>query len=157
MELRNVTFSTSQIAKLTGVHEKTIANYCRWNHISCIRSSDTGNYHISGAQFMEFLYTHPTLLSYTKKTSHGAIVDYILKTLSTRERVYAATDVAEMFQVTKQTIWNWVNRGYLVPFSYEKFGMRNPTFRERDLKQLVDNVPRLRIFYTGYNRRKKVS
>lgn len=155
IDLTYVNYSTTQVASIVGVHPKTIVNYCRNGRLKAYQSVKGGSYTIAGKDFLKFIYKTPSFIPYMRKYAKSLEVRAMLGYIDTLPKVYTLKEVCDIFKIKPSTLLLWVRIDYIKPFSYESGTQYSPTFRDKEIKDMVNRVPRLRKKYTDYNRRTK--
>lgn len=147
MNLKEVILSPRKCAEYIDVNPETITRMCRLGHIKAHQYSRKSNWHITAYNFAEFLYKNPKYADHYRGKSLGEcatfIKEHIFLEIDGRPILYSGGDIMRLFDVTTQSVHNWVNGGILVPIG--KTSYRTYLF---STESIIEGIKKSRYLFT---------
>lgn len=119
MNLQETILSTRKCAEYIDVTQQTINRMCRLGAIKAFRYNQKSHWRITAYDFVDFLYKNPKYAEQYHNASFGIystfLKESIFAEINSRPILYSGGDVMRLFDVTTQSIHNWVSGGILTP------------------------------------------
>lgn len=119
MNLQEIVLSARKCAEYINVNPETITRMCRLETIKAYRCSQKSHWHIVAYDFADFLYKNPKYAEQYRNISVGAygtlLKENIFAEIDSRPILYSGGDIMRLFDVTTQSVHNWVGGGILIP------------------------------------------
>lgn len=120
MLLRDIRLGAPDVAKLLGVHVKTVRLWCENGHIDYFQEDYGFPYLITGEQMLQFLYINPKYAGYMQEMEYkkdsekfNVIREALLARLKQKPKLYSTSDLIYIFQVQRRIVDIWVEQGKL--------------------------------------------
>lgn len=160
MDLYNTYLTIQDCCKYTDGLNDNFTGWCRKGYIKATRNAPRSSWRILAIDFANFLYYNNYYLdAFRKKQLSGQekeLQNEILREVASRPPVMDAHEVAILFNVHHQTIYNWLKKGIFIPCG--NASNRLPVIEISEIRNGFEREPRLKLkfrnIYTALNRRK---
>lgn len=153
MNVKQYTMQARNCAEYIGLSETAVSRFCRIGKLKSVQNTYKGNWYINVDDFVDFLYKNPKYAAhYFQRNAVGfnlLLREYIAGELAKRPPLYSGKDLEKLFDVTSQSIHNWVRAGYLTPIGTTTY--RSYLFSEENVVSAVQK--NLNLYCKLRNRR----
>jgi len=149
MILETYRFTSTGLAAILGVNERTVQGWCQSNKIRCKKDAKSQAYTIFGDGLVDFLYRNPKYANpFLEKKCYGVLYmlqEEIRKELSKYPKSYTFAQLSRRYCITENAVRYWEHSGVLHNTA-RAFGV-NGIF-EKDLVELFNKNPRIASRYS---------